>query len=381
MSARSVDPAPRRGGASPFIVGVLAIALGACGGAAATTNVPLRDAARYKQSPQVAEARALAPQVYAQGEADLAEAERAQAAGDGTAAELYAERASATFGRAVSLARAARATTDADASREKLARSEEERGRLARDLSEIERETDDLEKRLRVAREALLPPPSGKASAERDEARLKAARAMLTEARLVCASASLLEDGDEVKQALRDLEAAEQRADDPAAKKDSGQTIDAAARLRARCVGLVTRARRQSKVDATADDTWLADLSSAGFAPSRDERGVAVTLRPAWGAGDATPRDAEGKLTELGRFAASNKAAVLVVVHDAAPGGAREREQGDRRGAAVKAALVKAGVAEPRVRVALAGARAPLVDPADAARRARNARIEIVFVR
>lgn len=357
-------------------------ALAACGGAAAATNGPLDAASRLAKSPQVEDAKALAPQVYAAGQADLAEAQRAKDAGDQAAAELYAERASATFARAVSVARAARATKEGDAARERLARADEERQRLDQTLATLERETDDLEKKLRIAREAALPTASGKTTPERDAARIAAARAMLTEARLVCSAASLLSSDAEVTQALADVDAEAKRADDVERQRaGSGPLVDAAARLRARCVALVTKARRATSEGGTASDTWLADLSSAGFAPSRDERGVVVTLRPAWGDGDAPPKDVAPRLAELGRFAAQNGAAVLVVTHDAAPPGARDLEHGQKRSAAIKAALVAAGVDGGKVRLESAGARAPVVDPTDAARRGRNARVEIVLVR
>lgn len=374
MSARTFLPLA--------LIAFAPLALAACGGAAAASNGSLDAASRLAKSPQVEDAKGLAPQVYAAAQADLVEAQRAKDAGDQTSAELYAERASATFARAVSVARAARATKEGDAARERLARADEERQRLDQSLATLERETDDLEKKLKIAREAALPAASGKASPEREAARIAAARAMLTEAQLVCSAAALLSTDAEVGQALADVGVESKRADEAERQRSaSGPVIDAAARLRARCVGLVTKARRATSEGATATDTWLADLSSAGFAPSRDERGVVVTFRPVWGEADAPPKDVAPRLAELGRFAAQNGAAILIVTHEAAPPTPRDLERAERRAAGVKAALVSAGVDGAKVRLESAGARAPVVDPSDAARRGRNARVEIVLVR
>jgi hypothetical protein len=156
--------------------------------------------------------------------------------------------------------------------------------------------------------------------------------------------------------------------------------IDDAARARARCLDVLTRARRSSTAPVGATDALLAELSaSGGLEVARDERGVVVTLRNLY-RGAALTEEGASALKDLGRVGVAHPAfAVQVVVHDAAaaPGGDHVDAA---RGDAAKQALVGAGVPSARVATELAGARAPVADPADARSRARNERLEVVFV-
>jgi outer membrane protein OmpA-like peptidoglycan-associated protein len=68
-----------------------------------------------------------------------------------------------------------------------------------------------------------------------------------------------------------------------------------------------------------------------------------------------------------------------VVVHDAQP--PRPADATDtRRADAASQALIAGGAAAGRLNTELAGARAPLVDPADARARGRNERLDVVFI-
>jgi hypothetical protein len=89
---------------------------------------------------------------------------------------------------------------------------------------------------------------------------------------------------------------------------------------------------------------------------------------------------AAAKLKELGRVAAAHPSfALQVVVHDAQP--PRPKDDVDaRRAEAAARALVDGGATAARLKTELAGARAPVVDPADAKLRARNERLDVVFV-
>lgn len=157
--------------------------------------------------------------------------------------------------------------------------------------------------------------------------------------------------------------------------------IDQASRARAGCLSVLTLIRRAatpvSRVPG-AGDALLAKLSAAGtFSPSRDERGVTVTLRGLFKGNALTPAG-EARLSELGRVAAAHPAfPVVAVLHQD-----RELTKNDEPAWRARADLVvralKAGNAS-RVEPVLAGAVAPVVDPTGGDR-ARNARVEIVFV-
>ena len=194
---------------------------------------------------------------------------------------------------------------------------------------------------------------------------------MCDAARLVSADAAGLADAD------GELAKLDGRL---AAGRASPAPIDEAARVRARCLDVLTRARRATGDDAGKADALLSELSaSGGWDPVRDERGVVVTLHGAFRgaelAGDATTR-----LKDLGRVAAAHPAfALQVVVHDAQPQPPKDDADTRRAGAAVQA-LVAGGATAARIKPELAGTRAPLVDPGDAKQRGRNERLDVVFV-
>jgi len=155
--------------------------------------------------------------------------------------------------------------------------------------------------------------------------------------------------------------------------------------VRARCLDVLTRARRAAGDDADAADALLAELSaSGGWAPSRDERGVVVTLHDAF-QGAALTSEATGKLKELGRVASAHPGfALQVVVHDAQPPSDQGKTDGKRADAALQALVSSgrgSGPSADKVKTELAGASAPLVDSSDTKARGRNERLEVVFVR
>ena len=123
-----------------------------------------------------------------------------------------------------------------------------------------------------------------------------------------------------------------------------------------------------------AGDALLAELSAMGtMAPSRDDRGVFVTLRGAFQGDGLTPA-AQKDLANLGRVAAAHPAfPVLVVVHDDKPGAGGGKARGDAAVRALKSASA------PRVEAVLAGAAAPLASPGGRDG-GGNARVEVVFV-
>ncbi len=128
-------------------------------------------------------------------------------------------------------------------------------------------------------------------------------------------------------------------------------------------------------------DELLAEVSArGGLAPSRDERGVVVPLRELF-EGGSVAKKSEPLIAELGRIAAAHPdVGVQVVVHDAAAPSKTDAEGDVKRADVVVKALVAAGASAARVKGETAGARAPIVDPTDAAHRAMNARVDVVFV-
>jgi flagellar motor protein MotB len=359
---------------------LLAFLLASCAGAKDGRS-PLVEMERVRQSAGAKDAAELAPQAFAKAEDERRHAKEAQGQGDEVAAQLHAERAVAGYTHAFVLARLARATREESAASSALAKAQEDARQLASARAQIEREGEDLAKELSVAREQLAPPPSGPADPQREAARLVAARALATQARLLCGAAKLVATDNasfgDVERALDDI-------DKTLDGKPKSAPIDQASRLRAQCLALLTKARREAPASArgTEADALLAEVSAAGpeWAPARDERGVVVTLRGAF-KGNALVPDVEAKLKELGRVAAAHPAfGVQVVVHDAQAPTPQEKAADQQRADACVKALVAGGANATRVRADLAGARAPVVDPNDAAHRARNARVEVVFV-
>lgn len=355
-----------------------------CAGANAANAGRVSDAERMRAGLGGQDAQTLAPQAFAAADQELRLAKEAQASGDSVGAELHAERALATYNQAIALARLSRATQEEAAANETLAKASEQAQKYASQRKAIDHEADDLEKKLRVAREAQLPPVSGPADPERERARAVAAQALVTQARLLCSAARLVSPQApgvaEAETAVTNLE--KQIASAKAV------AIDPAARARAACLTSLTKARRTAGPDSDQADTLLGELSQAGgaakgksdLAPARDERGVVVTLRSAFKGDKLTP-ESEGSLKDLGRVGAAHPTfAVQVVMHDAQAPSAAEAAQNQKRGEAIVQALVAGGVPAAKVKVEQAGAKAPVVDPKDAKHRDRNSRVEIVFV-
>jgi flagellar motor protein MotB len=332
------------------------------------------DLGRAREGAAAREAQRLAPQAFGEAEAIRAEADRAWQSGDPVLGALLAEQALAAYERAFVLARLARATEEAATAEADLANRRSELAALAAQREQAEREAAELEKKVVLARERLAPLPAGPADATREAARLVAARSLAMQARLLCSAAELVFPAaaglEAQKKALAEL-------DRQLAGRPRPAPIDAAGRARGGCLEVLTLARRSAdRAQTTEPDALLAELSASGdLSPSRDERGVVVTLRDAFRGTKLAP-GVEAKVEALGRVAAAHPGlGVQVVLHDAAePTSTRDRV------APIVKHLVAGGALEAKIRVELAGTALPLVDPADAKNRGRNARVEIVFV-
>ncbi len=348
--------------------------LGACVSHAPPAKDVTVDARRLRDGADMTEAKAQAPQIFAQGDEELARARAQLAEGDETGASLHAETAQALFYRAkvqVRLARAQAAALDADrAARE----AQTERESLEKTRRELTRTSEDLDVKLRIAREKAFPAASGPASPERDQARRAAAKSLEAEARLLCTAARLVgAPNDEVTQAEADITSLEKET-----TLSAGQELDKAARVRVRCLSVLEHARKDEVRAGSQNDALLASLGAAGFAPSRAEQGVAVTLPNAF-EGARLSSAASQKLTELGRIAREEKVGVELVIHDDREPASADADKA--KGELAVAALVSGGADRANVKVELPQTKLPLFDPKDNARKAKNARVEVIFVR
>ena len=341
------------------------------------------------QSAAASEAKSLAPAAFARAEKLRGEAEAAADHGDGAAAAILGERALAAYGEATALARVARADrarVDAEA---RLKTAQAELGGLEGEESRIHADADAIELQIKVFRDAQAIVPSGKADPEREKARLTAARALALQARLLCAAGKLL--GPKDPKLVADLDAASAAVDKVADKLGPQATlapIDEATRARAACLSALTLARRAETPVATAPgvgDGLLAELSAAAaaqrggkgdasLAPTRDDRGVIVTLRGAF-QGEQLSAGGQKQIAALARVAAAHPTfPVEVVVH----GGPAKGDQA-RADAAARALTAAAPGGALKVAAIGAAEASPIVDPQGAAK-ARNTRLEIVFV-
>jgi outer membrane protein OmpA-like peptidoglycan-associated protein len=120
----------------------------------------------------------------------------------------------------------------------------------------------------------------------------------------------------------------------------------------------------------------LTELSAAKMAPSRDERGVIVTLRDAF-RGDGIASSTEASLQKLGQVARQHPETPLLVVAHSARGGASSAHDTAR---AAAAADILRGAGAPRVASIGAGGVQPVVPTATRGASGRNERLEVVFV-
>lgn len=364
---------------TPRLHGFAAAALAACVGCGAA---PLRvsaldDMDRARASPSAREGAERAPEAYARAEREREIAQAAHAAGDNVGATLHAQHAIAGYSHALAVARLAHATAEMADAQKSLDESRAQNEVMEAARLKLDREAAELEQRVAIAHESRLPASSAPASPQREAARRTAALAMITEARLLCSAARLvaadadgLASAEAVTAALgKQLESAAQPT-----------PIDDVAQSRAGCLDVLTRARRAVISDDARADQLLTELSASGLlAPTADERGVVVTLRGAYRGTELT-ENAVTTLRELGRVAAAHPSfGVQVVVHDTTQPPANDVRDAQRADAAVQA-LIAGGANGSRVAAELAGARAPVVDPADPKARSRNERIEVVFV-
>jgi hypothetical protein len=316
-----------------------------------------------------------APQAYADAELRRGHAEQAFNDDNQASAQILSEQALAAYTRATVQARLARTQAALADEQARLGKATSAQADLDAQQQRFALEAEALETRLKVTRDAEPLPVSGTASSpEREQARLAAARALLSQAKLLCLSARLLEPNREGVGPLLG------KVDDLSSKlKAPPAPIDDAVAARSGCLKELTLTRRpatQKDPAGGVTDALLSELSLASLMPFRDDRGVVVTLRALFNAKDQLNTDALAQLDTLGRIAKAHPEFPVLAVLHLARGTVSTRDAA--QAAAVAEALRKSGAAH--VEAENAGATLPVLDPARPGAAERNARVEVVFV-
>jgi hypothetical protein len=327
-----------------------------------------------RQTEAVKEAAGLAPQGQALAEQFRETAELQWKQGKTASSQIAAERALAAYDRTRTLARIVRTERDLAMAQHQLEESSRALHQLEARQKQVAAEQADLEMQDKVERDAELLASPLPASPAREAARREVARALSAQGRLLCASARLLASTPEPLDAkLKELDV----LDEQLAKEKVPAPIDVATKLRSDCLHDLVEIRRpkiSSKPQGTAGDELFVKLSSAQFMPSRDDRGIAVTLPEPFSGNDLAlvARTALKRLEPIVKEQASIP--LLVVVHGAHSNPKRD----EARGQAAAAALRQLGASKTDIRIA--GDRLPLLERSVPGAAQRNERLEIVFV-
>lgn len=350
---------------------LLGLLLLSCGTAPPPRVVGQMDAAH--DSPATRQAQRLAPQAYAHAE-QLRELAHRALRSDRASAQILSEHALAAYYRAFLLARIANAEHELSIAKHRQAEANAALSGLDEQQKRLSAEADDLELRVKVARDAQPLAVNSLSSPEREQARREAARALSSQARLLCAATSLL---DPKRASLAEHLTKLDALDKSLARRSEAVPIDDAMHLRSSCLHELSEVRRRAAAaDTGMSDALLAELSRMGdLFPFRDDRGVVITLRGLFVEGDKLSAAAEQRLVALGRVAKAHPGFPVLVVTHVAGGESTALEQ--RRAEQVAAALRKSGA--PQVETRTAGSSLPVTDVRGAASE-RNQRIEIIFV-
>jgi outer membrane protein OmpA-like peptidoglycan-associated protein len=354
-------------------------------------------------APATIEAETWAPQAHAHALELEARAEGALRGGDAEAAASLAEHAIAAHEHAWVLTRFARAERRRLEAEKELDQQRRILSELRAQHQQLSAEAAALELRAQVARGGLPVPPHEASPAERREARRAAAAALSAQARLLCVGARLLGEERRVTPVIEQLD----ELDRQLASGAESKSIEAASLLRSRCLDAISEIRRQNSAPsarpsgpapATPDtptstrtvpvanetraiaprpaDVLLDELSAAGAAPSRDDRGVAVSLRGLFGADGKLTERARSELARLVRVSEAHPDfPVLLVGHS---GSDRSATELGRQLQLVRTALADSGVS--KLAVESVGDRQPLLPARSPLSSARNQRIELIFV-
>ncbi len=317
----------------------------------------------------------VAPQGHARAEKLHAEAERAWEGGETAKAQVLGERALAAYARARVLARIARAEQSLAEVEQQRVVATRELGALRASQAEVAAALVAVQKQVEVERDREQLGKPVAASPQREAARRAIARSNASQARMLCACASLLDaNAKQTQSLLVELD----QLDSALAKGVVPTPIDRGYELRSACLSrLVTIRRPRSTARPTANslDRLLVRLGEMGLRPIRDERGIVATYPSPFQASGLTA-DVEARLAQLATVAKEHpELPILIAVHSAR-GEATPR---DRARATRAAALVRPGPTQG-VWTECLGDRVPLVERNGAGAAAHNERLEVVFV-
>ena len=357
-----------------YSIYLAAVALGVIACAPTPRPEIMRQVDAARASVAVQAAAKAAPQAFADAELRRTRAEQAFTDDNQASAQILSEQALAAYTRATVQARLARAQATLADEQARLTRATALQGDLEAQQQRFLLEAEALETQLKVARDAEPLPVNAPASAERERARVAAAKALLSQAKLLCLSARLLEPNREsVGPLLGQIDDLNGKLRTPPAP------IDGAVAVRSGCLKELTLARRpatQKSPAAGVTDSLLSELSASSLLPFRDDRGVVVTLRALFNAKDQLNSEAQTQLDTLGKVAKAHPEFPLLAVVHLAKGSSSTRDAA--QAAAIADALRKSGA--PHVAAETAGAALPVLDPARPGANERNARVEVVFV-
>ncbi len=375
------------------LTAALSLALSAC--AAGNAESPAwNELEAVHTTPAVREAAALAPVPFAAAERARIAAEHACDSGHDAACEAAVDEALAGYALTEATARGVRAKTRAEAARASLTEQGRAADEAAAARTTAEREASELGAELEVATHVVPPRASGPAPAAREEARRRAAASLAEDAELLCDAAKLAGAAASAASATDDpalLKIRDELTTKPAAgAAGAGPLLDDATRARAACLSQLTAARaRGTAIDSEAE-AILAAISARGLGDDltvhRDERGVLVVLEAPFDKDHLTTH-ASDALKALAAIALAHpRSALQLVAHDASGSEKSGTETAEHRTLVehrlddAAHLLDAAGISAARRHAVRAYDRLPIVDPADAAHRARNERLEVVFV-
>jgi hypothetical protein len=345
----------------------------ACAGTPRPRVLSEVDAAR--KSPAVKQAEQLAPQAYAHAERLREAADQAHSDEDLPRVQVLSEHALAAYSHAVVLSRLAKAQQRLTEATRQLQEANKDLQQLDAQQQRLAAEAENIELRIKVARDALPVVPSAPSNTEREAARRVASRALGSEAQLLCSAARMLSpEAQGLTELLSKLDRFKQRP-----PQSGAEAIDTARTLRKDCLGVLTKVRRpelQKAPAAGVTDALLKELSEAGLLPFRDDRGVVVTLRGVLKPNNQLAAEAQQTLTALGRVAKAHPSfPLLVVVHTA-----RDQSEAAVKQRAQPLADALKGGGAAQVAIELAGSAQPLIEPKRPGATERNERIEVVYV-
>jgi hypothetical protein len=334
--------------------------LGLVGCAPPPRPMSLVDTDQMRRTPAALDAATRAPQAHARAEQFRRQSELAWQQGQVAASSVLAERAKVAYEHAQVLARIARAVQLAESASQDLRKTQQELRALEAEQARLVADAEAIELKVKLIKDAEAPAVSTRADPAREAARMAATRAIVADARLLCVCARLVHASAE---GLGDAEAELQRIESMIAAGTKAAPIDDARRSRARCLTVLTAARRLAGQPASSGsaDIVLAEISArTDLSPVRDDRGVMVVV------GGVDPSKiggtARSQLDLLLAIAQAHPSFPLLVVSrsdgrasEATAAGARARSE------AVVRYLIDGGMKPERVRAEVSAAGQPSV--------------------